>query len=384
MKEKISKIKSKIDTSNPMTRKLLKNIIIAAIIVFVGIIILIIVKFLFFSRISVTKLEERMEKAAKKYYTEYSELLPEEDKESVTVSIQELVNNNNLKSLDKLLKEKDASCEGNVTVTRNGSEYLYTPYLECTDLYKTKRLYEEIINDKNIVEEKSGLYHINSKYVYRGDDVNNYLKFANQNWRIISVDEEDHSIRVLQEKGTKQSYVWDDRYNSDRKSNIGINEYDTSRIRESLESLWQGDKVFKDKDKKYILNKPLCIGGRNNKDTDKTGTVECQITYKELPLSLMLPSDYLMASLDSQCEKTDDNSCSNYNYLYNDDDDAYYWSTTPYKSDSKNVFYFGPDPDLSSANHSYKLKFVINLSPDSIYLKGDGTKDNPYIIKQFD
>ena len=168
MKEKINEIKTKINSSDPMVKKLLKFIIIGSIIVIVGIIILIVIKMLFFNRIHASKLEEKMEKAARKYYTEYSELLPEEDKESVSVSIQELVNNNNLKSLDKLLKEKDASCEGNVTVTRNGSKYLYTPYVECTDLYKTKRLYEEIINDKNIVEEKSGLYHINNKYIYRG------------------------------------------------------------------------------------------------------------------------------------------------------------------------------------------------------------------------
>ena len=187
---------------------------------------------------------------------------------------------------------------------------------------------------------------------------------------------------LIQEKGTKQNYGWDDRYNADREDSIGINEYDTSRIKDTLETLWQGDKVFNEKDKAYIISKPLCVGARNNNDADKTGSIECQVTYKESALSLMLPSDYMMASLDKQCEKTNDVSCSNYNYLHVNDE-TYYWSLTPYRSDSHSVFYFGPDPDLAQAVQEYKLKFVINISPDSIYLKGDGTKDNPYVIKQF-
>ena len=380
MNDKINEAKAKFDTNNPMTKKLIKYIIIGFIVVIVGIILLMVIKQLFFSRISVNKLEDKMEIAARKYYTEFPELLPESDKETVSISIDELVNNGNLKSLDKLIKPKDASCQGSVTVTRNGNYYLYSPYLECTDLYKTKRLYEEIINDKNIVEEKDGVYHIGNKYYYRGENVNNYLKFANQIWRIISVDEEDHSIKIIQEEKTEDKYIWDNRYNDDKSTDSGINEFDTSRMKETLENIWSNGEIIADTYKPYIVNKPLCVAPRSEDESDKTGTVECQITYKEGPLSLLLPSDYMMASLDKLCNSTINENCNNYNYLYYKDT-GIIWSLTPALENSTEVYNFTPDISTIRANREYYIKLVVNLSSETRYTHGDGSKDNPFIIK---
>ena len=373
-------MKDKIDINNPMTKKLLKYIIIGFIVVIVGIILLIVVKQLFFSRVSFVKLEEKMENAARKYYTEFPELLPETDKETVSISIEELVNNGNLKSLDKLVKPKDASCQGSVTVTKNGNYFLYSPYLECTNLYKTKRLYEEIINDKNVVEEKDGVYHIDNKYVYRGENVNNYLKFADQIWRIISVDENDHTIKIIQEEISEDKYIWDNRYNDDKSTDSGINEFDTSRMKENLENIWSNSDIITDIYKPYIVNKPLCVGPRSKTESDKTGSVECKITYKEGPLSLLLPSDYMMASLDKLCNSTINENCNNYNYLYYKESKIN-WSLTPALENSTEVYNFSPDISAIRANREYYIKLVANLSSETRYTQGDGSKDNPFIIK---
>lgn len=371
---------NKLKSSDPMTKKLIKFTIIGFIAIISAIVVLILIKMLFFNKISANKLEEKIEIAARKYYNEYPELLPEQDKETTSITIQQLVDNGKLKSLDKLLKEKDATCQGQVTVTRNSNYFLYSPYVDCGSLYKTKKLYEEITSSKNIVTEKDGLYKIDNKYIYRGEKVNNYLKFANKTWRILSVDGEDNTIRILQEKSTDEETSWDDRYNYERKDEIGINEYDTSRIKDTLNDIWASTKIFSNQEKAYIVTKPLCTAPRSKNEIDKSSNVECRITYGEQALSLMLPSDYLMASLDKQCLKTMDSSCSNYNYLYTDDY-QYYWSVTPDEDSSYQSYAFSPTIVLNKSSKKNKIKLVVNLSHEVIYLQGDGSKENPYIIK---
>lgn len=372
---------NKLKSADPMTKKLMKMIVIGFIVIIIGIVTLVLLKLLFFNRISVRNLETKMEAAARNYYLAYPELLPEQDKETTSITIEQLVEQGKLKPLDKLLKEKDASCQGKVTVTRNGSYYLYTTDLDCKDLYKTKKLYEEITSSKNIVTEKDGLYHINDDYIYRGEKVNNYIKFAGQTWRILKVDGTDNTIRILQEKSLDKGYVWDDRYNSSKESDYGINEYDTSRLKDILNELWIGNEIFTNNEKAYLVSKPLCVSPRSQKETDKTGSVECQLTYGEQTLSLLQPNEYLMASLDKQCLKTFDSSCSNYNYLYNVKDNNTYWSITPVLESSYQSYTFSPTIGLSRTSKTNKLKFTVSLSSEVTFLRGDGTIDNPYIIK---
>ena len=59
------------------------------------------------------------------------------------------------------------------------------------------------------------------EYVYRGDDVKNYVSFNNQLWRIVKVDSEG-DIKLVLAQYTKDSYVWDDAYNEDKKNSVGI------------------------------------------------------------------------------------------------------------------------------------------------------------------
>ena len=70
----------------------------------------------------------------------------------------------------------------------------------------------------------------------------------------------------------------------------------------------------------------LCIGSRNDEGTSKNNSEECQKKLPNQKVGLLTLSDYLYASLDSNCKKVTDRSCTNYNYLVMKTD---WWLITP-------------------------------------------------------
>ena len=66
-------------------------------------IVIIIVKLITGGKVEYTKIEEKMISGAKNYYTNHTDELPQYDNGSVTISIEKLIENNNLKPLKKLL-----------------------------------------------------------------------------------------------------------------------------------------------------------------------------------------------------------------------------------------------------------------------------------------
>ena len=372
MKNMLSKFKG-------LDRKLLSYIIIGSIVVFGIIIVLIILKVAIFSKITPEQLEDKMVIAAENYFYNKKEALPLNDKDVATVTISELVNSGNLKSLDKLLKDKNLSCSGEVTVTKNENYYLYSPNLNCGNAYKTKKLYEVITATENIVSESDGLYKIENDYVYRGEKVNNYVEFAGQLWRILRVNGSDNSVKLIQENKTNDKYVWDDRYNKEKDTYIGINNYSVSRIKDTINEYWNGEDILTNNYKPYISTQLLCTGTRNLNSTDKTNKTECSKNDGNSSFILLQPSDFIITSLDTNCKHVDDANCTNYNYLANMDGST--WTTISSSETSYQVYKIDSSPYISKTNATSSLKFVINLSSEVNFNSGDGTFDNPYTIK---
>ena len=120
----------------------------------------------------------------------------------------------NLKSLDKLLK-KGLTCDGKVNINNNNGYYLYQPVIKCSDGYETNLLYKKIIDDNKTVTSGNGLYKMNDYYLFRGENLNNYVKFANKNWQIVRINN-DNSLRLILIYNV-ESVVWDNRYNIEKK-----------------------------------------------------------------------------------------------------------------------------------------------------------------------
>lgn len=334
--------------------------------------IIIIIKLVTGGKLEYTAIEDKMLTAAKKYYQENSNELPEVSGNTTTIETSKLVEKNYLKDLSKLVKNKNDNCSGSITVTNNNGYYLYSANLDCGDSYKTKKFNTMLTS--NIVTSGDGLYNYNGTYIYRGETVNNYVSYAGKTWLILRINS-DGSIRML-ETTKRDTVVWDDRYNSSRQSNTGINDFNVSRIKDSINYIYQTE--FTDNDKSYIFNQNLCIGKRNEADPGFDGTIECSNTVPNQPLGLLQVNEFSIASIDSGCKNITDPECTNYNYLVGL---SSYWTLTADANNTYKVYKISGNPFSSTASSSSRIRLVVNINPNVNYVSGDGTSQNPYIFK---
>ena len=328
------------------------------------------------NRLSFEKVEQKLKSAAVSYYEDHKEMLPKIEGEQVTIEASTLVESKNIKSLDKITK-KGAVCTGQVVVEKNGEFYLYTPYLDCGDDYKSVSLTEKIKENNPTTTDGDGLYQIGDNLVFRGEKVNNYVSFSGKLWRIIRINS-DGSLRLLQDD-IEYTGVWDDRYNIDRESSTGINDFLKSRVRDGLVKIYNEMGLFNDEAKSKINLKDLCIGKRYIDEKNNSGNIECATVLENEPIGLMQVNEFMVASLDENCVLADDAQCANYNYLA-----EYTKSTWTLNADASNTYrafkFTGDGFTTSIASNESGLRLVIYLSGNLLYAKGTGTLEDPYVV----
>lgn len=355
-----------------------KKLFIIAIIILVIVIIILIVAFIIGNKkYSYEQFETKMIELSKSYYQNRKELLPDKDTERTVLSLNTLINSGLIKPLDRIIKNGE-SCSGEIEIINNNNNYLYIPYLDCNTYYQSTTLSSLLLEDKNIVVSGNGLYKTDNGYIFKGDNVNNYLKFKEDLWRIIKVFD-DGSIKAINTKKTN-TYSWDDRYNIDRESNYGINDFVTeninSRVKDVLETIYN---EYDEQSKAYFINQSLCIGKRKITDTINDGSIECSNIIEKQPVGLLYVSEYLNASLDSNCTSINTQSCINYNYL---NSIGKTWTLTADFDTSYKVFRINNGTiKLSNASNNNQLKIVVIFNSKLLYSSGNGTETDPYIFK---
>lgn len=361
-----------------LDKKSIKIITLGLLGIIVLIILFVVIKNLFSNHnLSYDKLEDKLVTSAKKYYEVHKDELPSSG-ENKTISVDTLVESEKIKSLDNYIS-KDVTCTAEVKVYNNDGNYLYIPSLACGEEYKTTTIKKQLINS-GIVDSGDGLYQYGDKYIYRGEYVNNYVRFAGKLWRIISIDTTDNTIRLLQNDTYSEDVSFDDRYNISADDYYGFNIFEKSRILESLEEIYANKEEFSDSEKALIIPKKLCIGSRSKDVISKDGNIECStLTENKYPLGLVQVNEFLMASIDNNCNYSYDNSCKNYNYFSNMS--GSYWSITPASESSYLEYYISGVSRSINASEYYGIKLAIYVNGNVRYTKGDGTEQNPYIIK---
>jgi len=334
------------------------------------------------SRLTPEKLETEIVNKVESYYSLHEEELPGNNS-VIVLSINDLAARGIIKELDDLL-EKDTNCSGNITIENNNGYYMYSPSLSCTSptkTYITNNLKDTLL--ENVVTSGSGLYNLNNEYYFRGDNVNNYIIFDGIKWRITKINS-DGTIRLL-EDNRRLSVVWDNRYNSDKLSETGINNFINnglnSRMKDYLDSIYNSEDVLSNNGKGYIKPTTLCIGKRSSEETNNTGAIECSETLENEYLGLIQINEFLLGSLDPNCSKTTDIACSNYNYLAKFTNP--YWSLTANNENNHQVFKISSYVSASNASNNGMARLVINIS-ENTNVTGTGTEDDPYIVSGFD
>ncbi len=318
-------------------------------------------------------IEQNMVSAAKEYYANHKSNLPKEENGSVQVTINTLIEAELISEVVDP-KNKEQTCTGYVQVKKVEDDYVYIPFLTCKGNYEPEYLVDKIKNSK-LDEYGNGVYEIDGEYVYRGDDVNNYITFNNQTWRIVSIDSEGDVKIVFNDKDNER-YAWDTAYNSEKNKEYGVTtDYLRTDIRKMLNDYYEN--VLTVKVKANLVSKTLCVGGLKVGDTS-TKEIECSITKVDEYVGLLTVRDYQLASLDQGCTGYNKQECTNYNYI---SDDISSWLLTKNSENSYEVYFLNKTITPQKASTSRKVSPVVFLSKDTIILEGKGTQDEPYVIK---
>lgn len=334
---------------------------------------------------SYTELEKLLKTAAISYFKDNPDSLPKNDGDVVEIDSSNLIVAKKMKDFSTYTKD-GGLCSGTVQVEKAGSDYLYTPYLNCGENYLTEELYKKITADKNVVTSGYGLYASNGSYAYRGEVVDNYLELDNGLWRIVKITT-NNEIVLISNKGIEYSFQpWDDRYNEANRYKSGINNYSASRIKEYLEKIYKspsekkGEVILSDNDKTKIVSFNLCTGKRSMNEEGNINTSECSEVIEDTKLGLLTLSDYMYASVDASCKSAKSKTCQNYNYLVNKTE---WWLATANKDNNASAYKVTREGKVSSDNCSSfsTIRPVIYLNSKVLYKSGKGTLDDPYKIK---
>ena len=336
------------------------------------------------SKLTYEDVEKIMAQAAEGYFNDHQEYLPKEDGQIVEVGVANLVEEGRMKDLSKYFGE--GVCTGTVQVENAGGDYLYTPYLNCGDQYTTVELFRKVIENNQPVTEGNGLYEANGGYVFRGENINNYVKLGKSLWRIVKIVNDGNVVLILNE-GIVNSKPWDNRFNEIKNYEAGVNDYNVSRIKDYLNKLYKNDvefdneKILTAKDRTRIVSYDVCVGKRSPDSQSKNNTEECRQKAQGQKLGLLTLSDYLYASIDKNCKSANTKTCTNYNYLAQYDDE--WWLATA--SNENNYEVYKVDRwgiiQIDTASTYSQVRPVIYLNSKVMYKSGRGTEKSPYKVK---
>lgn len=371
MKEKIEKLKN---FYNSHKQKIILFGSIAFVMLIIIITIAIAVK-LVGIKISYEKLEEKLENAAYQYLSENPNELPNNTKPTVVIDANTLIENKYIKELKKYVK--DSSCTAKIIVDYENNDYKYQSYLNCNN-FKTEKFIDVIKRNNKISQTGEGLYEMNNELVFRGQNPNNFVSFADRLWRIVKINKSGVINLITMSTDSKLYDLWDDRYNTERENDNGINNFLLSRAFNNLKTIYDTDiKGYES----FLSKYDLCVGKRLEESTDKSGSLECNELIKNQYIGFLPTYDYMNASLDGLCKKTASYECQNYNYLTDFKDK--WWTMTADMKDTYSVFYVSYRGVLESyyANSTAINRYVIALNQDVLFKSGDGTNENPYEIR---
>lgn len=193
--------------------------------------------------------------------------------------------------------------------------------------------------------EGDGLYRIGGASVYKGENVNNYLYFANQMWRVISING-DGSLEVTT-----------DQYINALNFNDKIATFDKSDIKKYL-----NDKFLSILNKDLLTPASYCLD-----EAEDIASITCNNIASEDYVRLLGIPEFLNSKID---ENT---------YLYNE---SGYWL---YNSSSTGAWHTsGSNVSLTVPTNNYLIKPVVRIKNSLQLLGGTGTKEDPYLIEKDD
>lgn len=254
---------------------------------------------------------------------------------------------------DTKQKQLNKSNHSNEVVSTG--KYIYDWYVERNIIYSDG-------------QEYSGLYELDNKYVFRGNEVNNYIEFAGKTWRILSIDKKDYSMKLIAINSISNQFDQSEIIQfQNASSNVDILKKEIINTEKILETNFKTDII----DGTAISRRALeSILGKNTTSLE-IGIISI-IDYVDASATLECTNNYLSPS------------CANNNYLYTMFGSTS--STWTLNNNGSQVWYVDVDGLLKLENPTSikQLYPVINISSNTYITNADvavGSTSSPYKVK---
>lgn len=200
-----------------------------------------------------------------------------------------------------------------------------------------------ITTNSSIVTSGEGLYRVSGAYIYKGSNVNNYILFNNNLWRITKINT-DGSLEIVT-----------DNYVNAMKWNNEIKDYKDSDVRKYLNEVF-----LKTLNKEFLTNVSYCEDKVND-----IASITCDSNNTEDYVRLLGINEFLNSVVDG---KTFITSAEEYIWLYNNGDEMV-WHTN------------GTNVSTSEAASGNLVKALVHIKNSAVLKSGTGTKEDPYVIE---
>ena len=281
----------------------------------------------------------------------------------------------------------------------------------------------DLVESAGTVTSGSGLYadsYEDNVYTYRGANPNNYVTFNGEQWRIISVNTADNTIKIM------RNAVLSDRAYDNTRTTGGYCNYSYCNIWGSSSTLFDsnlspiteleryyygyGSSKYALPSQEADLNEYLNTTYYNGLNATAKNMVKADAVYKagivnhasssniqqnitevssvkwKGKVALIDVTEYIRASTNSSCKNmyayVSTSSCynnsSSHNWMYLND---VWWTLSPYSNSySGNVWTVRSSGDFNSsgARRSDGVRPVVTLSPKVKITGGDGSQTSPY------
>ena len=282
----------------------------------------------------------------------------------------------------------------------------------------------DLVEMAGVVETGDGLYkdsYEENVYTYRGANPNNYVTFNGEEWRIISINISDNTIKILHNGFSNRAFDTNNgRYQGSNEycnsitngcniwgSSSTLYDVNLSPITELAREV-NGTK-YKLPSQEADLNEYLNGTYYNGLNETARGMIKEDAVYKAGVLKLQSnqtistdmqqvsaakwkgkiglidATEYVRASINSSCVSintgtwTGGNNCMANNWLYIS---SPYWTMTPYSSGgSSKVLFIASSGNIDEDEADMYATFVrpvVTLKPDVKIISGDGSENNAY------
>lgn len=211
---------------------------------------------------------------------------------------------------------------------------------------KVQLLSDYIVDHSEIKKSEDmtdGIFATSGAHIYKGKDVNNYLKYNNMLWRIVRINTDGSIILILDENINVLSF------NKEKTT------FDKSELQKYL-----NNEFYNILDQSYLVNNSYC-----SDDINTLSMISCNNQNTDSYVTLLDVSSYLNTLRDGKSYINDEEEVL---WLSNASDDKI-WHTNGY-----NV-------SVSESGEFYEIKPVVRLKSIINYKSGNGTKENPYLIE---